>query len=310
MTAPKANVTAIATYQAPRQTFTFPEVKEMAGAAVRSALYPSLRTPEAALVMMMLCQAEGLHPMSALRRYDIIQGRPAKKSDAMLSDFMEAGGTVKWGRVDHECVEATFNAPGLSEPVTLKWTIDDAKRAGLAGKDNWKGYTRQMLRARVISEGMRLAMPSVVVGIYTPEEVQDFDAKPPANFVQQPPAPIATPAPTVVPPRTMSAVDEHGNVLATGEHFDAETGEVEPPAEPITPNQMKALGAALGELGVHTREGRLDWTTAIIRRKIATCKDLTKAEAGKAIEAARADIAKLDHEGGADDDMPEPGSDG
>jgi hypothetical protein len=32
-----------------------------------------------------------------------------------------------------------------------------------------------MLRARVISEGIRTVYPGVAVGIYTPEEVNDFD---------------------------------------------------------------------------------------------------------------------------------------
>jgi hypothetical protein len=79
--------------------------------------------------------------------------------------------------------------------------VDDAKRAGVAGKQNWQRYPRQMLRARVVSEGVRAAMPGVVLGLYTPEEVQDFDARPaPAA----PPAPVidveaAAPAPAPAP---------------------------------------------------------------------------------------------------------------
>ena len=56
-----------------------------------------------------------------------------------------------------------------------------AKNAGLSGKDTWKQYPRQMLRSRVISEGVRTMYPGVADGIYTPEEVQDFDTKPPAS---------------------------------------------------------------------------------------------------------------------------------
>lgn len=53
-----------------------------------------------------------------------------------------------------------------------------ATAAKLTGKDTWKQYPRQMLRARVISEGIRTVYPGVAVGVYTPEEVQDFDTKP------------------------------------------------------------------------------------------------------------------------------------
>jgi hypothetical protein len=36
-----------------------------------------------------------------------------------------------------------------------------------------------MLRSRCISEGIRTVYPGVTVGVYTPEEVQDFAPEPP-----------------------------------------------------------------------------------------------------------------------------------
>ena len=39
----------------------------------------------------------------------------------------------------------------------------------------WTKYPRQMLRARVISEGIRATNPAVATGMYTPEEVQDME---------------------------------------------------------------------------------------------------------------------------------------
>jgi hypothetical protein len=45
-----------------------------------------------------------------------------------------------------------------------------------------------MLRARVISEGIRTVFPGVAVGVYTPEEVADFDVKP--AQVMPEPAPL------------------------------------------------------------------------------------------------------------------------
>jgi hypothetical protein len=59
-----------------------------------------------------------------------------------------------------------------------------AKAAGLGGKDNWRSYPRQMLRARVISEGVRATFPAVLNGMYTPEEVGEFDAPRPARAVK------------------------------------------------------------------------------------------------------------------------------
>jgi len=113
--------------------------------------------------------------MQALRRYDIIQGRPALKTDAMLAEFQKRGGKVDWIRLDDECAEAEFHASGLVKPVRIKFDSADAKRAGLLDKDNWKKYPRAMRRARVVSEGIRTADPGVNAGVYTPEEVADFE---------------------------------------------------------------------------------------------------------------------------------------
>ena len=48
----------------------------------------------------------------------------------------------------------------------------------MTNKDNWKNYPRAMLRARVVSEGIRTVFPGVVLGVYTPEEVQDIPNPP------------------------------------------------------------------------------------------------------------------------------------
>ena len=149
------------------------DVERMAVAVAKSGLF-GVNTPEQALALMLVAQAEGRHPASAAKEYHIIKGRPALKADAMLARFQQAGGKVAWEERSDTKVSATFShEQGGSLVVT--WTIDDAKRAGLANGDNWKKYPRQMLSARVISEGVRAVYPSVVSGIYTPEEVQDFE---------------------------------------------------------------------------------------------------------------------------------------
>lgn len=149
------------------------EVERMAVAVAKSGLF-GVSTPEQALALMLVAQAEGRHPASAAKEYHIIKGRPALKADAMLARFQQAGGKVSWDERSDTKVSATF-LHELGGSLAVTWTIDDAKRAGLASGDNWKKYPRQMLSARVISEGVRAVYPSVVSGIYTPEEVQDFE---------------------------------------------------------------------------------------------------------------------------------------
>ncbi|MGH8258688.1 MAG: hypothetical protein ACREUG_03250, partial [Steroidobacteraceae bacterium] len=124
--------------------------------------------------LMLIAHAEGLHPAIAARDYHIIQGRPALKADAMLARFHVQGGRVEWLEYTDKRVAATFSHP-QGGTVEVDWTMDRARQAGLAGKDTWKAYPRQMLRARVVSEGIRTVFPGVVVGVYTPDEVQDFE---------------------------------------------------------------------------------------------------------------------------------------
>jgi len=91
----------------------------------------------------------------------------------MLARFQQAGGSVVWKEYTNDAVTGLFTHPqGGSLEVT--WTLVQAKSIGIANKDNWKNYPRAMLRARVISEGIRAVFPGCVVGVYTPEEVQDF----------------------------------------------------------------------------------------------------------------------------------------
>ena len=146
--------------------------ERMANAIAKSGLF-GLKSPDQVLALMAVAQAEGRHPGSVARDYHIIQGRPALRADAMLARFQQAGGTVNWLKYADDEVKAEFSHP-QGGSLTLSWTFKQAKEIGLAGKDNWKNYPRAMLRARVISEGIRTVYPGVLTGEYTPEEVMDF----------------------------------------------------------------------------------------------------------------------------------------
>jgi hypothetical protein len=155
---------------------SIPDVERMAIGIAKSGLF-GIKTPEQAFALMMIAQAEGRHPAEAARDYDIIQGRPAKKADAMLRDFLSSGGKVQWHTLTDAKADATFSHPSGGE-LRIDWDMDRAKKAGLGGKDMWSKYPRQMLRSRVISEGVRSVCPSATSGMYVPEEVKDFDDKP------------------------------------------------------------------------------------------------------------------------------------
>jgi len=166
-------------------------VQIMAMAIAKSGLF-GIKTTDQALALMLIAQAEGLHPAIAARDYHIIQGRPALKSDAMLARYQQNGGKVQWHDYTDQKVSATFSHPAGGS-VKIDWDMARAKQAGLGGKDNWNKYPRQMLRARVISEGVRATAPGCNTGFYTPEEVQDFE---PINVTPEPTASDSAPPDT------------------------------------------------------------------------------------------------------------------
>jgi hypothetical protein len=178
------------------------DVERMAVAVAKSGLF-GVSTPDQALALMLVAQSEGRHPASCAKEYHIIKGRPALKADAMLARFQQAGGKVEWVERTNDKVSATFtHEQGGSLNIT--WTLEDGKRAGLTNNDNWKKYPRQMLSARVISEGVRAVYPSIVSGLYTPEEVSDFTPEDPKKPVISKPV-FAKPTTPVEDPEVIEA---------------------------------------------------------------------------------------------------------
>lgn len=158
------------------------DMQTMAGALAKSGLF-GVKTSDQALALMIVAQAEGRHPGSVASDYHIIQGRASLKSDAMLARFQQAGGRVEWHDHSNEKVSATFSHP-QGGSLRIDWDMARAKSAGLGTKDNWRQYPRQMLRARVISEGVRAVFPAVLSGMYAPEEVQDFGPVRSTGYIQ------------------------------------------------------------------------------------------------------------------------------
>src|SRR3990167_1250084 len=151
------------------------DMERMALAFSKSGMF-GVKTPDQALSLLVLDKGEGLHPAIAMRDFDVIQGRPAKKAEAMLRSFIAAGGRVEWHEMTDERAEATFSHE-QGGSARIAWDMRRAQMAGIAFKDNWKKYPRQMLANRVISEGCRRIYPASTSGLYVPEEVSDFRAE-------------------------------------------------------------------------------------------------------------------------------------
>jgi hypothetical protein len=171
----------------------FQEVQGMAEAIARSGLF-GMKTPDQALALMLVAQAEGQHPATITQEYDIIQGKAARKTHSVLARFQAAGGTVEWHELSEVIADATFSHKAGGK-LRMSWTFDQAKKANLTNKDNWKNYPRAMLRARCIAEGVRAVYPAALGGMLVAEEAMDLPPEqvtktidPATGEVQQKPA--------------------------------------------------------------------------------------------------------------------------
>ena len=149
------------------------QVRAMAKSASASKLF-SAKAEEQVFTLMLIAQAENIHPMKALMAYDIIQGQPALKASEALARFMDCGGKIKWIKSDAESAKAEFTHPS-SGTFEYEYTVQDATEAGLINKDNWKKNLKAMLRARCTSAGIRMSYPRCLNNMYTADEVQDFE---------------------------------------------------------------------------------------------------------------------------------------
>jgi len=150
------------------------DMNVMADAMVKSNFY-GFKNKDQMLAVMLVAQAEGKHPATVVQEYDIIMGRPALKSQAMLARFQLAGGKVDWHEISPTKCSGTFSHP-QGGSLKVEWTIEMAKLAGLYKENSgWTKYPEDMLRSRVVSRAVRSVYPACILGHYAVEEVQDFD---------------------------------------------------------------------------------------------------------------------------------------
>jgi hypothetical protein len=74
---------------------------------------------------------------------------------------------------------------GVADTYVASFGIEDAKQAGLLGKDVWKSYTKDMLRNRARSRAIRFLFPDALCGLASAEELTDADISAAALAAEQ-----------------------------------------------------------------------------------------------------------------------------
>jgi hypothetical protein len=126
--------------------------------------------PQDVLVCVQWGYEMGLAPMQALQNIAVINGKPSVYGDAAMAlvqasavcedveEYFEGEGTVNPVAV---CVAKRKGR----KPVTAKFSVEDAKRAGLWGKQGpWSAYPKRMMQMRARGFALRDAFPDVLKG--------------------------------------------------------------------------------------------------------------------------------------------------
>jgi len=131
----------------------------------------------------------GIPPVAALNTIVIVSGRLTMEAKAMLAVANQrAGVTWEVESTDKGCT-ITFSRPGFKSSLKSVFNEADAKAAGLLQKDNRKAYPKDMYFARAAARGVRQIAPDAVLGLYLPEEAQDFIMPAAGEIVEVKPEP-------------------------------------------------------------------------------------------------------------------------
>ena len=147
------------------------DVARLAKMFAESGSFPDIRNVNAAGVKIVAGHALGISPFAAVANIHVFQGKVEIGSRLMAALVKQSG------RYNYRVLESTATKcviewfeQGVSIG-TSEFTAEEAKAAGLAGKDNWKNYASDMLFARALSRGARRFAPDVILGAYVRGEV-------------------------------------------------------------------------------------------------------------------------------------------
>jgi len=151
------------------------------------------RGKPASCMLAIQCGAEiGLAPLQSLQSIAVVNGRPAVYGDAALA-VVKASHVCEYvteacdGDGEQMVATCTAQRRGYPQPTVVKFSVADAKKAGLWGKSGpWSQYPRRMLQMRARGFALRDAFPDVLKGLVTAEEAQDYQTHNVAETPRQP----------------------------------------------------------------------------------------------------------------------------
>lgn len=149
------------------------DVERAAKAMSASGFFPDSKEFAKAIVKVLAGRELGFGAFASMTGVAVIQGKPVIGANLLAAAVKQTGKyNYRVKQHTNEVCEIVF-LENNQEVGISKFTIEDAKNAGLTSKDNWKKYPRNMLFARAISNGQKWYAPDVFNGVtvYTPDEM-------------------------------------------------------------------------------------------------------------------------------------------
>jgi hypothetical protein len=205
----------------------------------------------------------GIGDMTAIRSIHVIDGKPTFSAELMTMLVRRAGHSIV-GDIGPDAAAVTGTRADNGDTMTVRWTLEMADRAGLAGKQNWKKYPSAMLWARAVSQLCRELFADCFAGAtYTTEELGEEHT----DSAGEPTAVTADPGvDSATFPQASESQDEPTSPVEHDPWFppvNLETGEiVAAGSDPVISDpQRKRLRAIQNKCGVTDDELRdLVWT--------------------------------------------------
>lgn len=261
---------------------------------------PIRNNPPAVMATILRGHELGVSAMHALQQIDFIKGRPALRSELMRALVQAHGHEIWTEEFTTTRVVLCGNRQGGQHVQKVGWTMDDAKRAGLSGKENWRNYPRAMLLARATGELCRLMFADVLAGMsYTLEELQDLDVEelePAAPADETRPAGQTRKATAPTAKKRAPARRKAAPARSTPPEppLPGEDGYETPPASAV-PQETSEPDVVVNQraqgIAIRAREAGVDHhhvVAAVTHGRATSAKDITGPEADQVLDALAA----------------------
>lgn len=184
--------------------------------------------PADVLYAMELADSLGVHHVQAFTDVHVVEGRPQASAELVRALILRDGHRLRISMQNDRC---TIRAARRDDPEhweSFEYTLEDARVAGLTGKDVWKKHPRRMLLARATSEAKSAMFPDVARGIGVIGGEDDVAFAEPAAAAQAAPAKSLTdkvraarqPAPQIEGDDPVNVNKETGEITAAVEVQD------------------------------------------------------------------------------------------